>query len=339
MLKRLCCRINELLANAPKRTHTVDLSKPLLDSYIIDSLFDGVYVVDASRKIRFWSRGAERMTGFFAHEVLGSSCADNILVHTDSSGKSLCGRDCPLSNTLSGGDERDAAVFARHKKGYRIAVRIRTRALKDEQGKVIGAVEIFTDHPEAQVALQRIQDLEKMALVDPLTQLPNRRYLETQIEAAINRFERLNIPFGLLVMDLDGFKTVNDSAGHATGDRMLNTVARTLTNSIRSFDVVGRWGGDEFLALVAAESPQVLKQVGERYRALVEASITHADQGMLNITVSVGGALCRPQDTAASIFSRADALLYRCKRSGKNCVFVDEDPAFSLARPSNQPAA
>ncbi|MDI6798027.1 MAG: diguanylate cyclase [Desulfatibacillaceae bacterium] len=302
----------------------MNLENPLLDSYILNSLFDGIYIVDSSRKIRFWSKGAERITGFLAHEVLGSSCADNILVHTDASGKSLCGEACPLNNSLIDGSERDEVVFARHKKGHRISVRLRTRPLRDEYGRVIGAVEIFNDHPEAQSAMQRIADLEKIALVDPLTRLPNRRFLETQIDAAINRFGRLDIPFGLLMMDLDGFKAVNDSAGHTAGDRMLKTVALTLANSIRSFDIVGRWGGDEFLALVAADSPQALKQVGERYRALVEASITPIEQVNLNITISVGGALCRSDDTADSIFARADALLYRCKNSGKNCVIVDD---------------
>jgi diguanylate cyclase (GGDEF)-like protein/PAS domain S-box-containing protein len=302
----------------------LDLENPRLDADILNSLFDGLYVVDSSRRIRFWSKGAERITGFLAHEVLGSSCADNILVHTDAFGKSLCGEACPLSYSLASGSERESVAFARHKKGYRVAVRIRTRPLKDGQGRVIGAVEIFNDHPEAKSAMQVIADLEKMALVDILTQLPNRRYLEAQIEAAINRFQRLDIPFGLLVMDLDGFKTVNDRAGHAAGDRMLKTVARTLANSIRSFDMVGRWGGDEFLALVAADSPNALKQVGERYRALVEATITRIAQVDIHITISVGGALCRHNDTAASIFARADALLYKCKNSGKNCVLVDD---------------
>ena len=121
------------------------------------------------------------------------------------------------------------------------------------------------------------------------------------------------------MVDVDRFKAVNDNYGHAVGDKVLRMVARTLTGCIRQNDSAIRWGGEEFLILVSGASLDTLSDLAERIRALVERGwVALADAGHLSVTVSVGGAMVRPDDRVEDLVSRADQRLYECKVGGRN---------------------
>lgn len=111
---------------------------------VLDNLFDGVYVVDKERKIIYWNKAAERITGFFEAEVVNLACYDNILNHVDERGKQLCLDGCPLAKVLKDGNPRQAEVFLRHKAGHRVPVSIRITPIYDGDS-IIGAAEIFSD--------------------------------------------------------------------------------------------------------------------------------------------------------------------------------------------------
>jgi diguanylate cyclase (GGDEF)-like protein len=111
-----------------------------------------------------------------------------------------------------------------------------------------------------------------MALLDPLTKLGNRRYGQMNLSGKLREFKRYGWPFGVLFIDIDKFKAVNDTYGHDAGDRVLRLVAATIRNGLRSSDVVVRWGGEEFVAIVASVDEEKLRHVGEKLRVLVERS-------------------------------------------------------------------
>lgn len=111
---------------------------------ILDNLFDGVYFVDSERRITYWNKGAERISGFFEAEVLNLACYDNILNHVDETGKRLCLDGCPLAEVLKDGIPRQAEVFLRHKAGHRVPVAVRITPVY-EGNTIVGAVEIFSD--------------------------------------------------------------------------------------------------------------------------------------------------------------------------------------------------
>jgi diguanylate cyclase (GGDEF)-like protein/PAS domain S-box-containing protein len=290
---------------------------------ILDSFSDGVYFVDRQRVITYWNQGAERITGYSAATVIGTRCSDDLLVHVDSAGRNLCQGLCPVAATIGDGCHREARVFLRHRDGHRVPVKIRVAPLFEADGTVMGAVEVFHDDAETMAALERVDELQRAIYLDALTGLANRTYTEITVRARLDEMVRYRWPFGVLFLDVDHFKLVNDGHGHETGDRVLRAVAGTLAKSARSFDLVGRWGGDEFVAVVANVDLPAVATLAERFRALVETSRVSCDGRALPITVSVGAALARAGDTTDGLLRRADALMYESKRAGRNTATVE----------------
>ena len=289
---------------------------------LINNLGEGVYFVDRERRITFWNKAAEKITGFHEKEVVGRRCMDQVLTHVDDGGRCLCIESCPLSETIADGKERESEVYLHHKQGHRVPIRIRTTPIADETGKIVGAVEVFTNNSRSLGLEERLAELEQLALLDPLTHLPNRRYVETHLQARFAELRRNDWPFGVLYIDIDRFKSVNDQHGHETGDRVLQLVARTLAANSRTFDIVGRWGGEEFITVVANSADVLrLSQVGERLRIMVAQSALR-EYPRLRVTVSAGAALASPEDTIETLLRRADEKLYQAKTSGRNKVCV-----------------
>jgi diguanylate cyclase (GGDEF)-like protein/PAS domain S-box-containing protein len=289
---------------------------------LLDNLADGVYFTDREGRVIYWNKGAERLSGYTQSEVIGRRCSDNILMHVDASGVALCTSACPLQTSIQDGQLHEADIFLHHKGGSRLPVHVRVSPLRDDSGNVIGAVEVFSDNTSKTQIAERLAQMERLALLDTLTGLPNRRYLETQIHSRLEEMRRAGWAFGVLFMDIDNFKKINDSFGHETGDRVLKMVAGTLDANCRFFDTVGRWGGEEFIAVACDVSARSLTEIAERFRVLVAQSAL-TDLRSLSVTISIGGTLASSDDTPESIVSRADANLYRAKNSGRNCVCMD----------------
>ncbi|BBO69614.1 diguanylate cyclase [Desulfosarcina alkanivorans] len=285
---------------------------------LIDNIFDGLYLVDKNRSIIYWNRVAEKITGYRAEEVIGKRCRDNILVHVDRSGKSLCLGRCPLEATIGDGQFRDAEVFLQHKDGHRVPVWIRAAPLHDTTGTIIGGAELFTDLSAGNAISNKVLALEKLSFLDPLTQLANRRYLEMELSSRIAEKNRYGAAFGLVFMDIDFFKRFNDTYGHDVGDRVLKAVARTFVNTARPSDLMGRWGGEEFIGILGRVDGDGLDSAVERIRALIEQSRMDENGQSLQVTVSIGATLARDADNADSIVKRADTLLYESKKNGRN---------------------
>jgi diguanylate cyclase (GGDEF)-like protein/PAS domain S-box-containing protein len=289
---------------------------------MLDELPDGVYFVDRHRLITYWNKSAATISGYSRDEVMGRWCGDGLLRHVDENGKLLCGDGCPLTATMTDGLPREAEVFLHHKEGHRVSVRVRASPIRSAEGEIVGAVEVFSSNSEDLAIRERVSELERAALLDPVTNLGNRRYGELQLGSTLGEQRRFGRAFGVLFFDVDNFKAVNDAHGHETGDRVLRSVARTAQASLRAFDVLCRWGGDEFLALIVHVDPVQLQAVAEKIRILVETSGISVGDQTLRPTLSVGGALGREGDTATAIVARADGQMYRSKEAGGNRVSV-----------------
>ncbi len=287
---------------------------------LLDQLYDGVYMVDRERRITFWNRTAERLTGYSAGEMIGGFCHDNLLNHVDAQGNSLCEGRCPLVKATEEGVPIEDEVYLHHKQGHRIPVAVRISPLRDKGGNIVGSVELFEDLSEKTGIRLQLEELRRLAHVDGLTGLASRCFLEQEIVNHLEERRRYGWNFGLLFLDVDNFKRINDNFGHDIGDQVLKMVAGNLKHICRPFDVFGRWGGEEFVGLVRNVQLPELAAIGERLRMLVEKSFIMKDRQKVSVTVSVGATMVKDGDCLKSLIRRADQLMYQSKQRGKNCM-------------------
>lgn len=288
---------------------------------ILDHLHDGVYFTDRERVILYWNRGAERITGYTSDQVIGRSCRDNLLNHVTADGVQLCLGPCPLALSMSEGTPQEAEVFVHHADGHRVPVSVRVVPLRDAQGKIVGAVETFRENTGAVAAHRELHELRRSVQTDYLTGSSSRQYLERRLRGVLAELAHQQDTAGLLFIDVDHFKLFNDTYGHDVGDKALRMVAATLRHNLRDSDTLGRWGGEEFLAILYdVTTLEELNAIAEKLRTLVECSRLDLADAHLTVTISVGATLFLPTDTPESVVRRADALMYRSKQAGRNRV-------------------
>ena len=210
---------------------------------IIENLYDGIYFVDTDRRITYWNLGAENISGYSSKQVVGKHCRDNILNHVLANGTVLCTNHCPLSATIKDGKRREAEVFLHHQDGHRIPVLVRASPMFNADGQIIGAVETFSDNTAQILTRRKNEQLQESVFLDTLTGVGNRRLIEMRLKAELLMFQESSDPFGLIFIDIDHFKKVNDEFGHTKGDLVLRMVANTLRHNLRDADSLGRWGG------------------------------------------------------------------------------------------------
>jgi diguanylate cyclase (GGDEF)-like protein/hemerythrin-like metal-binding protein len=173
----------------------------------------------------------------------------------------------------------------------------------------------------------RIIELERLSSTDRLTGAWNRAHLERVIESELSRSARLRQPVALILVDIDHFKRVNDTFGHQAGDSVLRELVQTLTASIRSGDLLFRWGGEEFVVLAPSTGHRAAATLAEKLRTVVEQ---HAFAIVGKVTMSVGVAEHLAAESTEIWFQRVDEALYSAKGGGRNRVVVDECGSSNL---------
>lgn len=294
-------------------------SKDDLYLSIINNLCDGVYFVDLNRKITFWNKAAEDITGYKADEIIGRKCEENILNHIDNKGCPLCKIGCPLFATLIDGRQRKDKVYLRHRNGYRLPVIVNIFPYS-RRGKIVGAVEIFTPITSVVYDDDLVSSLYISAMTDKLTNLPNRTYLESLLSHKMEEYKKFDRAFSVVFLDIDNFSSFNNNYGHDVGDLVLKNISTSIKNSLRDSDVFGRWGGEEFIGIFNIDKKKNALIVGEKIRSLIENTLVETDKGNLSVTASIGVAVIKKGETIDDIVKRADKLMYKSKELGKNRV-------------------
>ena len=294
---------------------------------LLDNLHDGMLCVDLNKIIIFWNKSAQKLTGYTEKEVLGKIAGEEVMAHLDNLGVPKNEDSCYIRQTIEEGKPHKTEFFFRHKKGHLVPVSTRISPIKDSQGRISGAGLVFSDNTSGIAARQAITRLEKQALIDPLTGLANRRYIHKILDNKIDEMNRYGLKFCLLFIDIDHFKAVNDTYGHDAGDKVLQEVAGSMANVIRPSDILGRWGGEEFLIIILNVEEEMLLSVTEKVRIAVEKARTEYNSRQIEVTISIGAALPDPQqkNIKRELLKKADELMYTSKIKGRNRVSIKFD--------------
>jgi len=193
-------------------------------------------------------------------------------------------------------------------------VREHSHTLHDELEKHRTATETLS---------KKLEESEARALVDALTNVLNRNAYNLKIGELVHEYKRYKEEWALLVLDIDHFKKFNDTYGHKTGDKVLKSVAATVSNSIRVSDHIFRYGGEEFVVILSRINKETTKTLSEKIRREVERDYFVDGDNELKVTMSIGAAIITPEDTEASLFERADKALYQAKQNGRNQILLD----------------
>ena len=193
-------------------------------------------------------------------------------------------------------------------------VREHSHTLHDELEKHRTATETLS---------KKLEESEAKALIDALTNVLNRNAYNMKIGELVHEYKRYKEEWALLVLDIDHFKKFNDTYGHKTGDKVLKSVAATISNSIRVSDHIFRYGGEEFVVILSRINKETTKNLSEKIRREVERDYLVDGDNELKVTMSIGATIITPEDTEASLFERADKALYQAKQNGRNQVLLD----------------
>ncbi len=285
---------------------------------MLDHLAEGVYFVDPNRQILYWNRAAEQLTGYAAGDIVGKCCALSGLDHIDCDLNPLCEGDCPLNRALACGKGYSERVFLRHRNGHRLPVDVKTRPVYDDDGTIIGAIEIFSDASD-RVRIENLnRQLQKQVRIDLLTGVPNRRAFLELANAEFERYQRYGEVFSVIFTDIDFFKQVNDRHGHRIGDRTLRWFADTLRSELRKVDTISRFGGEEFLILLPTTGAEEAVRTAEKLRRQLASDLCPTTGEPLSASFGVASVVA--DDSTESLIERADRALYRSKERGRNRV-------------------
>ena len=288
---------------------------------IFENFHEAVYIVDAKRKILYFNPEASVISGFSKGETQGFFCYDNILNHVDAYGKNLCVSGCPLVDAIQENKVKDHMVYLHHKLGHRVKVHVRAIPYV-EDGEVVGAIEVFTDETQKNLMQEEISIKNKLLLIDRLTGLFNKSFLLDEVSDVINKQKTKS--YGVLFLDIDNFKSINDRFGHLFGDDVLISVSKTIKSNINSKDLAIRFGGEELVVFIHNTTKENLIETAEFLRVLITESRPRAQHYKFDLSVSIGATLMRKKEKHMDAIHRADLAMYSAKHEGKNkVVFVE----------------
>jgi diguanylate cyclase len=201
-------------------------------------------------------------------------------------------------------------------------------SLVDETSRIVGrserlGLDLKQSADKIDVLERTLQDARREATTDGLTGIANRRYFDVSLQTMSGDAMNSGDDLSLLLVDIDHFKKVNDTWGHATGDEVIQLVAATLTQNVKGQDCAARYGGEEFAVILPGTPIDAAVRVGDNIRTALGRRLfvpRHAQEAVCNVTVSIGAACYDPGEPLAEWVKRADAALYQAKRSGRNCV-------------------
>ena len=319
---------------APDMTHeqrdeVVVVTQILHVLYQFQTLYNGYFIVDESKNYCIWSDGMPALTGRTVGNVLGHRWNKSD-VHLSAITKSELSDDDSVdeivSQVLRNGRTLFGSRTCRVSDSQKLTVDVHTIALKQPASPIAGVVQLFRSKRGVERRTREYAELKLAATRDALTGAANRGQLETQLRHLIDDFhnhEGAN-PLSVIFLDVDHFKGINDTFGHKAGDQVLVDLTRLLQNDTFSGEIIGRYGGEEFVVVCPDADLESAFRRAERLRlAIAKSSVGGISR--LSVTSSFGIATTRLGDTVQTLFERADMCLLRAKEAGRNRTCREDD--------------
>lgn len=319
-LKRIEAEREKIVSEEKKIKEKIEQTVRFLNT-IFDSIRDPFIILSRDYTIIRANQAYSDLKGIILNDLIGGRC-----YAVTRKRDSVC-EDCVVAKTFSSGDPSAKEKKVVSGSGSHEWLEIYTYPIMNQEGVVTHVIEYvrnITDRKRAEEASQRfIKELETLSSEDSLTGLLNRRMIFERVRHEIERVRRYRVELSLIFCDLDNFKEINDTYGHKAGDEVLKTVADILRQSVRTSDVVGRYGGDEFLLILPQTLLKMAQELAERIRITVqETKFEMPGNKSAGITMSIGVAFYDGTETDVdALISRIDTALYVSKRSGKNQVY------------------
>ena len=272
---------------------------------LLECLQVGICVVDLQKKIVLWSDGAERITGFLRHEVVGRPCNGRTLLHCDQSKCESCGVECPVGAAIQRAHPAESEGYLHHKEGHRIPVHVWAVPARDAHGSIIGVLQSFEEPHEPEDGGTREQGLKNSGCVDEITGVANHAIMQSHLRETLGTFAELQVPFGILCLRLDGLDAFRATFGPEAASSMLRMVSHTLELAVWRTDHVGRWSDDQFLVILNGCSGDSLRSVSGRIIRMLENDGIEWWGEKRSVSFSVGQTAARPGDTSDSMLDRA----------------------------------
>jgi diguanylate cyclase (GGDEF)-like protein/PAS domain S-box-containing protein len=294
----------------------------LQNTAYLSQLFEGVYLVDKDRKILYWNQAAERITGYSAKEVVNKSCYDNLLMHVDASGKELCLAGCPLQASVEDGQIHNAAVFLRHKQGYRVPVNVRSVPLKDDHGLIDCVMEVFT-RTEQSASDEQMKLLARKAFLDSLTGLPNKEYLENKLKNMLASKVPGDISqWGILFVDIDNLREIAKDQGLAAADATVKVAAKTILENLQTGELAARWDAGLFLLVTGLDKKAILLNWANKIKSLLEHSRV-PDYEPVSLKICIGGLIANVGDSFAPTLQKLESSLQASRSANGSLDICD----------------
>jgi PAS domain S-box-containing protein len=281
---------------------------------VLIGLQTGVYLVDRDRKIVFWNDGAQRITGYMRHEVIGRFCRDDLLCYCDDQGEPLHGSLAPLTNALQEGRPRQAHLYLRHKAGHRVPVRLHTTPIRDGKGAIVGAAESF-DEASFVLPLDRHQSqLAAYGCLDPGSNSPNHAFTHSHLRENLSCFSEYHLPFGVLCIEIEQLQQLRETRGGEAVEAILHVIAQTIRHALPDA-FLGRWSYEQFLVIISDCTRVDLERAVHDIRNIVARSAIHWWGDSLSAEVSLGWTMVETGDSLESLLTRVKARLASYRKS------------------------
>jgi diguanylate cyclase (GGDEF)-like protein/PAS domain S-box-containing protein len=299
---------------------------PLAHDRVVEDLRDGVMVLDGTNRIIDMNHAAEAVTGLRRREVFGRHVQEALAGHP-----ALERLLTQQSGQTTSTPPYDIAI---DRDGVRSFFTVSSSEITSRKGGIFGSTVVFHDVTERRRLFEQVREL---ANKDDLTELSNRRHFLELAAKELDRAKRYDKPLSLFLFDVDHFKRVNDNYGHRAGDRVLREIAQVCIQTLRSTDIIGRMGGEEFAVLLPETNLPLAADAAERLRIAIKGALAGCgDGGRGPITISAGVAELQngrrgTWETIDSAYERADRALYEAKGSGRDIVVTsDEKPGLRV---------